>query len=299
MTEQRAILVTGATGNVGRQVVSQLLATGAAVRAFVRDPASALPDGAEAVWGDLSEPETLGAALEGVGSVFLLWPFFSAEGAPAVVDAIAGHTRRVVYLSSEGVRDGAEEQADPINGFHAEIERLIERSGLEWTFLRPTGLALNALGWAEEIRSGGGVVREPHGAAARSPVHERDIAAVAVRALTEDGHGGRKYVLTGPEVLTKAEQVRAIGEAIGRPLRFEEVPVEEARQEWITAGLPPEAVDGIFGAHARFVAEPEPVTATVEEITDEPARTLRQWALDHAGEFREATVQAKAIHRTS
>jgi uncharacterized protein YbjT (DUF2867 family) len=215
------------------------------------------------------------------------------------VDAIAGHTRRVVYLSSEGVRDGVEEQADPINEFHAEIERLIERSGLEWTFLRPTGLALNALGWAEEIRSGGDVVREPHGAAARSPVHERDIAAVAVRALTEDGHGGQKYVLTGPEVLTKAEQVRAIGEAIGRPLRFEEVPVEEARQEWVAAGLPPAAVDGIFGAHARFVAKPEPVTATVEEITDELVRTFRQWALDHAGEFREAMVQTKAIHRTS
>ena len=299
MTEQRTILVTGATGNVGRQAVSQLLATGAAVRAFVRDPAAALPDGAEAVQGDLSEPETLRWALEGVDSVFLVWPFFAAEGASAVVDAIVGHARRVVYLSSEGVRDGAEEQADPINGFHADIESLIERSGLEWTFLRPTGLALNALGWAEEIRSGGDVVREPHGAAARSPVHERDIAAVAARALTEDGHGGQKYVLTGPEVLTKAEQVRVIGEAIGRPLRFEEVPAEEARQEWIAAGLPPAAVDGIFGAHARFVAEPEPVIATVEEITDEPARTFRQWALDHAGEFREATARVGAIHPTS
>ena len=169
MTEQGRILVIGATGNVGGQVVSQLAGEGAAVRAFVRDPAAALPDGAEAVRGNLSEPETLGAALEGVDSVFLVWPFFSAEGAPAIVDAIAGHTRRVVYLSSEGVRDGVEEQADPINEFHAEIERLIERSGLEWTFLRPTGLALNALGWAEEIRSGGDVVREPHGAAARSP----------------------------------------------------------------------------------------------------------------------------------
>lgn len=299
MTEQHTILVTGATGNVGRQAVSQLLATGAAVRAFVRDPAAALPDGAEAVQGDLSEPETLRWALEGVDFVFLVWPFFAAEGASAVVDAIVGHARRVVYLSSEGVRDGAEEQADPINGFHADIESLIERSGLEWTFLRPTGLALNALGWAEEIRSGGDVVREPHGAAARSPVHERDIAAVAARALTEDGHGGQKYVLTGPEVLTKAEQVRVIGEAIGRPLRFEEVPAEEARQEWIAAGLPPAAVDGIFGAHARFVAEPEPVIATVEEITDEPARTFRQWALDHAGEFREATARVGAVHPTS
>ena len=300
MTEQGRILVIGATGNVGGQVVSQLAGEGAAVRAFVRDPDHAgLPAGVEAVRGDLSEPKTLEAALEGVGSVFLVWPFFSAEGAPSVVEAIAKHARRVVYLSSEGVRDGAEEQADPINGFHADIESLIERSGLAWTFLRAAGLAANALGWAEEIRSGGDVVREPHGAAARSPIHEHDVAAVAVRALTEDGHGGQKYVLSGPEVLTKAEQVRVIGEAIGRPLRFEEVPAEVARQEWIAAGLPPAAVDGIFGAHARFVAEPEPVTATVEEITDEPARTFRRWALDHAGEFREATARSRAIHPTS
>jgi uncharacterized protein YbjT (DUF2867 family) len=265
MTEQRTILVIGATGNVGQQVVSQLLATGAAVRAFVRDPAAALPDGAEAVRGNLSEPETLEAALEGVGSVFLVWPFFSAEGAPAVVDAIARHARRVVYLSSEGVRDDAEEQTDPINGFHADLERLIELSGLEWTFLRSAGLAANALGWAEEIRPGGDVVREPHGAAARSPIHERDVAAVAVRALTKDGHGGQKYVLTGPEVLTKAEQVRVIGEAIGRPLRFEEVPIEEARQEWVAAGLPPR----------RWTASSAPTPGSWRSPSRSPPRSRR------------------------
>jgi uncharacterized protein YbjT (DUF2867 family) len=295
MTEQGKILVTGATGNVGGRVVSQLAERGVDVRAFVRDPDHAdLPAGVAAVRGDLSKPETLEAGLGGVDSVFLVWPFFSAEGAPAVVDAIAGHARRVVYLSSEGVKDGAEEQTDPINGFHAEIERLIGRSGLEWTFLRAAGLAANALGWAEEVRSGGDVVREPHGAAARSPVHERDIAAVAVRALTETGHGEAKYVLTGPEVLTKAEQVRAIGEAIGSPLRFEDVPEEQAREEWVAAGLPPAVADGIFGAHARFAEEPEPVTATVEEITGTPARPFREWALEHAGDFRDARTEALA-----
>jgi uncharacterized protein YbjT (DUF2867 family) len=294
MTEQSKILVTGATGNVGGRVVSQLLDAGAAVRALVRDPDASLPAGAEGVEGDLSKPETLEAALEGVDSVFLVWPFFSAEGAPAVVGAIAKHARRVVYLSSEGVREGAEEQADPIHGFHADIERLIGRSGLEWTFLRAAGLAANALAWAGEIRSGAAAVREPHGAGARSPVHERDVAAVGVRALTADGHGGRKYVPTGPELLTKAEQVRAIGEAIGRPLRFEEVPVEEGRREWIAAGLPPAVVDGIFAAHARFVEEPEPVTTTVEEVTGTPARTFREWALDHTGDFRNATKEGPA-----
>ena len=295
MTEQGRILVTGATGNVGGQVVSQLAETGAAVRAFVRDPDSAArPAGVEAVKGNLTEPETLEAALEGVDSVFLVWPFFAGEGNPSLaIDAIAGRAKRVVYLSSQGVGDDAKEPADPINALHAEVEGLIERSGLEWTFLRAAGLAANALGWAEEIRTSG-VVREPHGTAARSPVHERDIAAVAVRALTEDGHGGRKYVLTGPEVLTKAEQVRVIGGAVGRPLRFEEVPAEEAREEWIAAGLPPAVADGIFAAHARFVEEPEPVTATVEDVIGAPARNFREWASDHAGDFQDAKTKASA-----
>ena len=285
-TEQRKILVTGATGSVGGQVVSQLPNTGVNVCALVRNPDFAgLPDSVEVVWGDLTKPDTLDAGLEGVDSVFLVWPFLTAETAPAVLEAVKRCVRRVVYLSSVGVRDDVEVQADPINQFHSDIERLIEESGLEWTFLRSGGLATNTLGWAEQIRAEG-VVREPYGGAIRSLIHERDIAAVAVRALTEDGYGGEKYVLTGPELLTQVEQVRAIGGAIGRSLRFEEIPPEAARREWIAAGLPPSVVDGIFEAHARMVAEPERVTRTVEEITGRPARTFRQWAIDHADDFR-------------
>ncbi len=286
MTRQTKVLVTGATGNVGREVVSRLLAAGVAVRALVRNLDSVdLPEGVEVVGGDLSKPETLGTGLDEVGAVFLVWPFLTAEGAPAVVEAIAWHARRVVYLSSEDVRDGLERQPDPINQLHADIERLIEDSGLEWTFLRSGGLATNALAWAEQIRSGN-VVREPFGSAARSPIHERDIAAVAVRALTEDGHIGARYVLTGPQVLTQAEQVRTNGEAINRPLRHKEIPPETARAEWIAEGWPASVVDGILDAHARMVARPERVTSTVEEITGSPARTFREWATDHAGDFR-------------
>ena len=108
---------------------------------------------------------------------------------------------------------------------------------------------------------------------------------MAVRALTGAGHDGAKHVLTGPEVLTKAEQVRAIGEAIGRPLRFEEGTAEEAREEWVAAGLSSAAADRIFNAHARFVEDPEPVTTTVEELTGTPARTFRGWASDHDDDF--------------
>jgi uncharacterized protein YbjT (DUF2867 family) len=123
---------------------------------------------------------------------------------------------------------------DPINQLHADIERLIERTGLAWTFLRASGFATNALWWAPQIRADG-VVRAPYGAAVRSSIHERDIAAVAVRALTGDGHAGAQHLLTGPQALTQVEQVRAIGEAIGRPLRYEEIARETARQQLLAA----------------------------------------------------------------
>lgn len=290
--EEPVILVTGATGNVGREVVSQLLETGMAVRALTRSPASAnLPDQVDVVRGDLSEPEALEAHLDGVDAVFLVWPFLTAESAPAVVDALARHTRRVVYLSSASVRDDMELQNGPINQFHADVERLIEQTGLEWTFLRCTGFATNTLWWAPQTRADG-VVRWPYGTAARSLLHETDIAAVAVRALTEGGHAGAKYVLSGPETLTQVEQVHAIGEAIGRPLRYEEIPPENARQQMLTQGWPPSVVDAILDAHAAMAAQPELVTSTVESVTGRPARTFREWAVDHADAFRRSSTEA-------
>jgi uncharacterized protein YbjT (DUF2867 family) len=278
------ILLTGATGNVGRQVVSQLLGTGAAVRALTRNPDSAgLPDGVDVMRADLSVPYTLDECLNGVDAVFLVWPGLTADLAPAALDAV-NHARRIVFLSSLTVREDLEQQTDPITAFHADIEHLIEQSGREWTFLRCGMFATNTLGWARQIRAGG-VVREPFGAAARSPIHERDIAAVGVRALTRDGHGAAKYVLTGPQSLTTVEQVDTIAEAIGRPLRYEEISPEVARQQMLTQGWPPSFVDGALNYWAKCVTEPEPVSFTVEEVTGAPARTFREWAIDHAHDF--------------
>jgi uncharacterized protein YbjT (DUF2867 family) len=274
MTER--ILVTGATGNVGRHVVSQLREMGATVRALARNP-----KGIDVVRGDLTDPDTMYAALDGVESVFLLWPLMTAEAAPAVLDVIAKQARHVVYLSSMSVRDDREPWA---NGLWGEVEHAIEHSGLAWTFLRAGGFATNTLGWADQIRDEG-IVRWPYGGAARSLIHERDIAAVAVRALTEDGHVGAKYVLTGPEAVTQAEQVRIIGEAIGRPLRWEELPPDEARRQLIAAWGDPAFVDGALDYWATLVGEPEPVTRTVEEVTGVPAHTFREWAIDHATDF--------------
>ncbi len=277
------ILVTGATGNVGRHVVSELLDKGADVRALVRDPEAAdLPPRVEVVQGDLAEPVGLNVAMGGVDSVFLVWPFTSekasAELAPDVVDAIARDARRIVYLSAEAAR----EQPD---SFWAALERLVERSGSQWTILQPTGFAANTLMWAEQIRDDG-VVRWPYGEAARSLIHERDIAAVAAATLTEDGHGGARHVLTGPETVTQIEQVHAIGEAIGRPVRWEELSREDARLQLAEAFGDAEFADAALDTWAGFVSEPERVTATVEEVTGVPARTFRQWAADHAEDFR-------------
>jgi uncharacterized protein YbjT (DUF2867 family) len=280
-------LVTGATGNVGRHVVSELLARGARVRALTRNPQSAgLPRGVEIVRGDLSVPGTLDGCLDGVDAVFLLLRFPNvAETAPAFLDAVAKHGRRLVFLSSAAVRDDVEEQANPIGKMHADVERQIERSGLEWTFLRPGAFATNSLWlWAPQIRVGD-VVRWPYGAASTAPIHERDIAAVAVRALTEQGHGGAKYVLTGPESLTQAQQVRAIGESIDRPLHFEEISPDAARKPML-ALMPPWVVDMLLDVWAKLVSEPAPVTTTVAEIIGSPARTFHEWAINHADEFR-------------
>ncbi|GAB3988203.1 NAD(P)H-binding protein [Actinoallomurus acanthiterrae] len=276
------ILVTGATGNVGRHLVTRLSAAGVAVRALTRDPeAAGLPEGVEAVAGDLADPDSLEAALKGVESVFLVWPFLTAEQAPGVLEAIGRHARRVVYLSSLGVDDEAERQADLINQFHADMERLIEKSGLEWSFLRAGTFAANALGWAEQVRAGD-VVRYPF-AGAKAIIHEADIAAVAARTLTEDGHVGAKHILTGPEALTTAERVQAIGEAIGRTLRFEKTPADVARERMLGDGWPPALVDALLSAPDD---QPAAVTSTVEEITGEPARTFRDWAVEHAAAFR-------------
>jgi uncharacterized protein YbjT (DUF2867 family) len=266
------ILVTGATGTVGRQVVEQLIAADQPVRAVARDPDRAsMPDGVELVAGDLSDAVGLAPRLYGVDAVFLLWPFPTVRSVrklgPALIDTLAAHVGRVVYLS-------ATPAADPPGGFWRAVEELIEASGLEWTHLRPTGFAKNTLMWADQIRAGD-VVRWPYPGSARSLIHERDIAAVAVQALIRDELMGAMPVISGPEAITQADQIAEIGTAIGRELRYEAMPKDEAVAELVD----------MFG-NAGFVNEPEVVTTAVAAITGQPARPFRDWATEHADDFR-------------
>jgi uncharacterized protein YbjT (DUF2867 family) len=287
-----AVLVIGATGRVGRLVVDELLRADVPVRALTRQPElAALPIGAEVVVGDLTAPASLNAALHGVGAVFLVWTAAVATAA-AVVTRLATHSagerRRVVYLSSpHQTPHPFFQQPNALRGLHAEIERLLAAATLDVVVLRPGMFASNALHWwAPQIRSGD-VVRWPYGAAETAPVDERDIAAVAARALLDGRHAGCDYVLTGPESLSQAAQVRAIGDAIGRSLRFDELSPDEFRRE--TAGRwPGSVVEMLLAAWRATLGRSAFVTSTVEEIVGSPPRTFYQWAADNAAAFADA-----------
>ena len=282
------VLVTGATGRVGRVVIDQLLAAGVPVRALTRRSAAAagLPPAVEVATGDLTMPESLDAALQGAGAVFLVWTA-PPMTAPAVIARLATHAQRVVFLSSpHRTPHPFFQQPNPMAALHAKIESLIAAAGLASTIIRPGMFALNTLHWwAAQIRNGD-VVQWPYGAAETAPIDERDIAAVAARALCEDRHGGGDYVLTGPESLSQAEQVRIIGDAIGRRIQFDELSPEDFRRE--TAGMwPAPVVDMLLAAWKATLGQPAFVTSTVSDVLGSPARTFRQWTADHAAAFLE------------
>ncbi|MEV6557180.1 NAD(P)H-binding protein [Nocardia sp. NPDC051756] len=283
MAQTKQVLVIGATGHVGGQVVSQLAEKDVAVRALARTPAAAaLPTGVEVVPGDLTTPETLIPALDGVDAVYLTWPMLPGDAANRVIEVIAEHTHRIVLLSSGAVRDDVTEQDNPIGKAHALVEQPIRDSDLEWTFLRPYGFATNTLEWAPQIRAGD-VVRGAYGAASSTLLHEADIAAVAVLALTTDDHVGARYELSGPTSLSRAEQVATIGAALSRPLTWEEITPAQAKaqMDWV----PEEFADFILNGLAAMVDSPGQPTATIQEVTGAPARSYAQWAADHAADF--------------
>lgn len=280
------MLVVGGTGTVGRQVVLQLAARGVPARVLTRNPGAAgLPPHVEVVRGDLTLPETLDGCLDGVHAVFLVWTAGPAAVAPAL-ERIATHARHIVFLSAPlKTAHPLFQQPNPLRALGEQIERLIESSARQWTFLRPGMFAANALSWwAPQIRAGG-VVRWPYLNVPTAPIDERDIAAVAVRALCGEGHAGAEYVLTGPQSLSQFEQVNTIGRAIRRSLRIEEISPDEARRELLTI-MPLFAVNMLLDAWAAASGQPAHVTSTVTEITGAPARTFLEWATDHARQFR-------------
>jgi uncharacterized protein YbjT (DUF2867 family) len=280
------VLVAGATGHIGREVVAGLRDIGRSVRALTRDPQSAnLPADVEVVRADLTAPDTLDHPLTDVDAVFLVW-VVPLEPAAAAIDRIARHTSRIVLLTApHRTAHPFFQQPNPMKSVQIGVERLIETSGLQWTFVRPHMFAGNCVNWwGPQIRSGD-VVRWFYGDVATAPIDERDVAAVAIRALCDEGHHGREYVITGPESLTQRAHVKIIGEALGRLLRFHELSHAEARQELVSVGWPAAAADMLLNAYAASVNLPSHVTSTVADVTGSPARTFRDWAIEHAAAF--------------
>jgi len=278
------ILVTGATGKVGRHLVAGLLAAGAPVRALTRDPAAAnLPAGTKLARFDPARPGTATAALAGATAVFLNGTAVGRVLGQLMAVASRVGVRRAVLLSSFTVRDnGAQPYA--IGAQHKTLEDMVAASGLEWVFLRCGGFAANTLAWAPMIRAEG-VVRVPYPGAATAPIAEQDIAAAAVRVLLGDGDAAARYVLTGPQSLTQVEQVRAIGAAIGRDLRTEELPPGAFRQA-ATARMPAAAVDDMLRYYAEYVGRTAEMSPDLNTITGRPGTTFAKWADDHADGFR-------------
>jgi uncharacterized protein YbjT (DUF2867 family) len=280
------ILIIGASGNIGRQVLAQLAATGAPLRALVRQPERVqFPLHVEVTRGDLTCPGTLDPCLEGVDTVFLVWTAPGAAVAPAI-ERIAKHARRIVFLSAPlKTPHPFFQQPNPSRVLAAQVERTIETSRLEWTFLRPGMFALNARHfWGPQIRAGD-IVRWPYLSAPTAPIDERDIAAVAVRTLSEHGHTGMEYVLTGPQSLTQYEQIATIGSVIGRSLRIEEVSPDEARRLWLT-NMPGSVVDKLLDAWAAAIGQPAFVTSTVQKLIGKKARTFLEWVTANAENFQ-------------
>jgi uncharacterized protein YbjT (DUF2867 family) len=277
-----SVLVTGSTGSIGHRVVSGLLHAGEEVRALTRDPAAAEFDPrVGVVAGDLTAVEVPEGLLDGVRQVFV----FPATGGVAAFVAAAARAgvQRLVVLSSLAAAGGHERDLVSMSGVHhREIEAQVAASGLPATVLRPGTFDANLLFWAPAIRSTGGV-EGPYPTARQAPVHEADVADVAVAALLDERHRDRVYALTGPEALSQVEQLDTIGRAIGRDLTYRRVAVD-AYRESMARYMPLPAIDMLLAYWSDTVTEPD-VVRSAEPITGR-ARSLAEWAEENAGAFR-------------
>jgi uncharacterized protein YbjT (DUF2867 family) len=274
------LVVTGATGNVGGEVVAALAGREEGVRALVRDPAgAALPAGVDVVQGDLELPESLTPALDGARAVFLLGAWGDMPGLLRRFGR-AG-VEHVVLLTSRCVVGGMADNA--ITRMWLDSEAAVRGSGLAWTILRPSGYHANALRWRAQLRQGD-IVRAPWPDIAVAAIDPADIAAVAAVVLTGSGHEGAAYSLSGPEPLTPGDQVATLAAVLGRPLRYEPLSDEQARVE-MAPDTPAPYIDAFFRFYSGGEFDDSPVLDTVAQLTGRPPRSFAQWARAHADAF--------------
>ena len=281
------ILVTGATGTVGAEVVKQLAEAGQRVRALVRDPAKAkFGSAVEIVAADLSKPETLGPAFAGVDKAFVASNGLDIATleANAFDAAKRAGVKHVVKLSGRHL-DADFMQGTPLARNQSASEERLRTLGVAWTILRPGFFSSNFLQWVDSTRS---VVALPVGEGRDTPTDPRDIAAVAVLALTKSGHEGKIYEITGPEYLSYGEMVRRISVAIGASITLMDAPKEPVRDAMVAAGVPITQADGLMryfndGVRAGKIYPP---TSTIYELLGRPPRSFDDWLADNAGRLR-------------
>jgi uncharacterized protein YbjT (DUF2867 family) len=281
------ILITGATGNVGSLVVGRLLARGHRPRVFVRDEGKArgrYRNQVDVAIGDLTDPASLEAALAGVDELFLISTGhdLSARDQAAARAARRQGVKKLVKLSSTDARH------DVGSGvFHARGESAIRAAGINFVFVQPAGYMTNALGWAPSIKAEG-VVRSCTGDGRIPLIDPGDIAEVVATVLLTDAYDRTELPITGPEALSFAQMTAKIAAAIGRPLAFQPVTEQEARERRIAAGEDAAWVDDVDlpiwrAIRLGLLAE---VTDTVERVTGRPPTGFGQWARQHVDVFR-------------
>ena len=274
-------LVTGATGNIGAEVVGALAGAGENVRALTRAGSSpALPAGVEAVAGDLNRPDSLAPALAGVRGVFLLPGYEDMDGTLAAIRT--ARVERVVLLSGSSAQSG--DTSNAVTAYMMRSEVAVKESGVPWTILRSFAFMSNALRWLDQLREGD-VVSEPFADVRVAVIDPHDIGAVAATALRSAEHEGRTYLLSGPEPLRPADRVRILGAALERELRFEAQSDADARAQ-MSAAMPAEYVDAFFDFYVDGTLDESQVQPTVADVLGREPRTFEQWAVAHVHAFR-------------
>ncbi|MFI6369005.1 SDR family oxidoreductase [Nocardia sp. NPDC050630] len=278
------IVITGATGTIGSEIVRQLAARGVPVRAVTRNP-QRVPAGVEVVRGDYHDHDSMVAAMTGADAAFLvgvLGPDDAETDRALVRTARDAGVRRIVKLSAIGT---GEPELGRVGTWHMSGEQAARESGLQWTILRPSSFASNTLSWADAIRSGQPVANLT-GTGSQGVIDPRDVAAVAVEALLMPDHSGRIYTLTGPALLTSADQVATLTAVLGHPVDMVDVPEDVAREHMVASGVSPEFADGALAGQAYVRAGGNAtLTDDVHQILGRAPRSYAEWAADHARAF--------------
>ncbi|MEV4124862.1 NAD(P)H-binding protein [Nocardia sp. NPDC049707] len=280
------IVITGATGTIGSEIVRQLVARDVRVRAMTRNPErTRVPAEVEVIRGGYHDLDSIAAAMTGADAAFLvgvLGPDDAETDRALVRTARDVGVRRIVKLSAIGTGDP---EVGRVGTWHMPGEQAVSQSGLEWTILRPSSFASNTLSWADAIRSSQPVPNLT-GTGSQGVIDPRDIAAVAVEALVTPDHSGRIYTLTGPALLTCADQVTTLATVLGHPLDVVDVPEDVAREHMISSGMSPEFADGALAGQAYVRAGGNAIlTDDVRRVLGRAPRSYAEWVADHAAAF--------------